>query len=193
MISSTDANNHTNQYVLDGDGKTLKTIFADGSFTVSGYDNQGRRKTSTDQMGLTTTYQYDIFGRLTGVVLPPVADPRNNNVFVNPTTTYSYDIYGDMTQITDAIANNPGQSGDTNRVTKFTFDQFGHQMTHTLPMGQSESSTYDSFGRLYPFLEYCSGRPRRERRLLRFLRLRRRRGQWPGGRYVCRQRHSQID
>src|SRR5205085_1153532 len=36
-----------------------------------------------------------------------------------------------------------------NRVTKFTFDQFGHQKTHTLPMGQSESSVYDpSFGRL---------------------------------------------
>jgi hypothetical protein len=43
---------------------------------------------------LTTNYQYDIFGRLTGVVLPAVADPRNNNVVVNPTTTYAYDCTG---------------------------------------------------------------------------------------------------
>jgi len=44
MISSTDANNNTTQYVLDGDGKTLKTIFQDGSFSISAYDNQGRIK-----------------------------------------------------------------------------------------------------------------------------------------------------
>jgi YD repeat-containing protein len=103
----------------------LKTTFVDGSFTTSVYDNQGRQISTTDQMGLTTNYQYDIYGRLTGVVLPPVPDPRNNNAIVNPTTTYSYDIYGDMTQIKDAIANAPAQSGDTNRVTSFTFDQYG--------------------------------------------------------------------
>jgi hypothetical protein len=30
-------------YLLDGDGKVVKTTFVDGSITLTGYDNLGRR------------------------------------------------------------------------------------------------------------------------------------------------------
>src|SRR5207244_3557242 len=134
------------------DGKTLKTIFADGTFTLSAYDSNGRQTSVTDQMGLTTQYQYDTAGRLIGVTLPAVFDPQSGRT-VNPTTSYSYDIYGDMTQIKDALG----------RITSFTFDQFGHQLTHTLPAIQpppalppSESETYDSFGRLSTATDFAN-------------------------------------
>jgi RHS repeat-associated protein len=152
QISTTDALTNTTQYVLDGDGKVLKTIFADGSIALTGYDNLGRRTSATDQMGFTTQYQYDTFGRLTGVVLPPVSDPLNGNVVVNPTTNYSYDIYGDMTQIKDAYQHQ----------TNFTFDQFGHQLTRTLPFmptgSQPETSNYDGFGRLWTQWDFAGNK-----------------------------------
>jgi len=84
----------------------------------------------------TTQYQYDSFGRMTAVILPAVLNPETNQT-VNPTTVYGYDTYGNLASITDAKG----------RVTSFTFDQFGHQLTRTLPMTQSESTTYDLYGR----------------------------------------------
>jgi RHS repeat-associated protein len=111
-------------------------VVADGSYTTSSYDNRGRQISTTDQMGRTTQYQYDVNSRLTAVVLPAVFDPLSGTT-VNPTTKYEYDAYGNLTKITDA----------RNRTTTFTFDQFNHQLTRTLPMGQQETTTYDAFGR----------------------------------------------
>src|SRR5262249_24403761 len=109
----------------------------------------GRQTSVTDQMGRTTNYQYDSFGRLAAVILPAVLDPQTGQN-TRPTTKYTYDVYGNMNSIQDAIGvadatSNPGERG-----TSFTFDQFGHQLTHTLPLpsGLSESSTYDSYGRV---------------------------------------------
>jgi YD repeat-containing protein len=86
------------------DGALL--VSPDGSITLTGYDNLGRRTSATNHMGITSQYQYDTFGRLTGVVLPPVVNPATGHA-VNRTTTYSYDIFGDITQITDALAHWP--------------------------------------------------------------------------------------
>src|SRR5205085_1453611 len=101
------------------------------------YDSAGRQSSATDQMGRTTSYQYDPLGHLTGVVLPAVFDPESNQT-VQPTTSYAFDAYDNMTQITDAKG----------RVTRFAFDQFGREVSHTLPMAQAETKSYDSFGRL---------------------------------------------
>ena len=136
LASTTDGAGHITQYVYNADGKTLKTIFADGTFTQVSYDNEGRQISQTDQMGSTTKYQYDAEGRITAVLLPTVVDPQSGNL-ANATTYYAYDAYDDPTQIRDA----KGQ------ITQFTFDQFGNQLTQTLPMGQVESTSYDAFGR----------------------------------------------
>jgi RHS repeat-associated protein len=135
-VATQDALGHTTRYVYDGDGRLLQTIFPDLSFTSIGYDRLGRKSSTTDPLGRTTTYQYDPQGRLSAVVLPPVFDPETQQP-VQPTTQYSYDAYGDLTTIQDAKG----------RVTQFTFDQFGHQLSQTLPGNQTERTSYDAFGR----------------------------------------------
>ena len=47
-VTSSDALGHTTRYIYDGDGKTLKTLFTDGSFTQAAYDSQGRQTSTTD-------------------------------------------------------------------------------------------------------------------------------------------------
>jgi RHS repeat-associated protein len=147
VTDSIDALSHDTHYVYDGDGRVTQTIFADGSSTRTTYDSAGRQSSAADQMGRTTNYQYDSFARLTAVILPMVFDPQTSQN-IRPTTKYTYDIYGNMNSIQDAIGVRDTVSSPGERVTSFTFDQFGHQLTHILPMGQSESMTYDAFGRL---------------------------------------------
>jgi RHS repeat-associated protein len=136
QIFSTDALNHVTQNVYDHDGRIVKSIMTDGTFSTSAYDSKGRQASVTDQMGRVTQYQYDSSNRMTAVIMPAVLDPETNQT-INPTTIYSYDIYGNLSSIKDAKG----------RVTSFTFDQFGHQLTRTLPMSQQESTTYDAYGR----------------------------------------------
>jgi RHS repeat-associated protein len=137
LSSTTDTLGHVTHYFYDAGGNIVRTIYADGSSTQASYDSSGRQSSSTDQMGWTTNYQYDARGRVTEVISPLVFDPETTQT-VQPTPQYGYDAYGDMASAQDAKG----------RITSFTFDQFGHEVTHTLPNGQTESTSYDAFGRL---------------------------------------------
>jgi YD repeat-containing protein len=128
----------------DALGRPIKTIFHDGTFTQTLYDEVGQRVAEVDQAGVTNAFRYDTLGHLTNVVKAAVPDPEDSNTLTAPSYSYNYDTYGRMSGIRDPKS----------RVTQFAYDQFGRQVSRTLPMSQSESQQYDSFGRLAAKLDF---------------------------------------
>ncbi|MFZ2872494.1 RHS repeat-associated core domain-containing protein, partial [Zavarzinia sp.] len=134
-----DALGRTTSFVYDALGRRVRTNFSDGTFTTVTYNELGQKIKETDQSGITKNYSYDNAGRLSGVVLPSVADPESGNNPVNPVYAYSYDTYGRLSSITDPKG----------RQTVFTYDALGRQLSRKLPMGQTESQQYNNLGQLY--------------------------------------------
>jgi large repetitive protein len=110
-----------------GQGRLIRTDFADGTFTTITYDDAGRKVSETDELGRTTSFGYDNAGRLTSVT---------NSA--NETTTFGYDDLGNRTSITDA----------NNHTTTFAFDAMGRMIRRTLPLGETETLRYDALGNL---------------------------------------------
>jgi RHS repeat-associated protein len=148
-VTSTDALMHVTRTDYDGDGGAVATYFADNTTTRVEYDSLGRKKADIDQLGRRTEYGYDAQGRLTAVRQPAVPDPLNGGMLTVPVTSYGYDVYGNHSQTTDART----------RVTRWTFDQFGQELTRTLPdvpsqQTATETSTYNSFGQLLTHTDF---------------------------------------
>jgi len=140
----------TTSYNYDANGNLLQTTLPDpdGSgplvspTTSSTYDALGRKTSDTNQMGQTRTFAYNADGRLASVQLPPVANPQNGGAMTNPTYQYGYDVFGNQTSIQDPLG----------RVTQFTFDERGNELSRTLPLGVehggfTETFQYDDLGR----------------------------------------------
>ena len=105
---------------------------------ITTYNELGQRIAETDQNGNTREFEYDLLGRLTAVILPEVEDPENEDTLTHPRYEYDYDSYGRLTTIRDPKG----------RETHFTYDEFGRQLTRTLPMGQTECQSYNALGQL---------------------------------------------
>ena len=129
-------------YFYDAFDNVTQTTFADGSSTSATYDVLGRKTSATDQLGQTTSYTYDCDNRLTSVTLPAVWNPATGQI-QQPVYTYGYDAFGNQTFIQDPLG----------RQTFFTYDDEGHELTRTLPLGQgtsgdwTETFKYDDRGR----------------------------------------------
>jgi RHS repeat-associated protein len=83
-------------------------------------------------------------GRLSGVILPAIADPLDGGQLANPHYQYGYDALGRQTSITDPLG----------RVTQFTYDAQGRQLTRTLPAGQTEENRYNDLGQLVLHVDF---------------------------------------
>jgi YD repeat-containing protein len=129
-------------YEYDEFGNLLQTTYADGTTTSSTYDIFGRKTSDTNQLGQTRTYQYDADGRLISVTLPAVANPATGQA-QQPVYVYGYDALGNQTLIQDPLG----------RQTLFSYDDQGHQLTRTLPLGATDTGNwtetfqYDARGR----------------------------------------------
>jgi RHS repeat-associated protein len=148
-VTSKDALMHVTRTDYDGDGRAVATYFADGTSTRVEYDSLGRKKADIDQLGRRTEYGYDPQGRLTTVRQPAVPDPLNGGTPTVPVTSYGYDVYGNHVTTTDARG----------RVTRWTFDQFGQELTRTLPdvpnqPPATETSTYNGYGQLLTHTDF---------------------------------------
>lgn len=78
--------------------------------------------------------------------MPAVPNPQNGGATSNPTYQYGYDVFGNQTSIQDPLG----------RVTQFTFDERGNELSRTLPLGVetpgnsndfTETFSYDDLGR----------------------------------------------
>jgi RHS repeat-associated protein len=158
LATATDGLNHTTSTQLDGQGRPLQEIAADGSTTTWARDANGRVTAVTDALNRTTTYALDSQGYVTQTTLPDsntekyqyqapfvlgtattvfhaltsFTDERNN------TTTYAYDNQGHQTSMTDAV-------GD---VTKYAYSASGLLTATTDPLNHVSTLAYDSNRRL---------------------------------------------
>jgi len=135
----TDALLHTTRFTYDALGRQVATVFEDGSSMSNVFNEVGQRTAQVDQAGLTTHFGYSVSGLLTNVIKPEVPNPTNGYALEAPEWKYRYDDQGRLLVITD-----PKGHSTTN-----TFDEFGRQYTHSLPMGGSaETNIYNSLGQL---------------------------------------------
>jgi len=124
--------------IYDDAGRVIRKNLPDGTFTRTEYDSKGRVVAEIDPIGNRKDMLYDLDNRLTGVMLPAVPDPRNNNAMTRPTYRYEYNQFGQKSKLTDA----------NGHVTQFGFDATGRPTSRTLPDGQIETMAYDLQKRL---------------------------------------------
>ena len=122
--STSYANKQETHYRYDAYGRTVKTIYTDGSYATQGYDQYGRKTSesyqtnASDPTPLLKVYGYDDFGRLTSVTLPEVAAGT-------PVYKYAYDAQGNQTLIRDPLGHE----------TRFTYDAQGHELSRICRWG----------------------------------------------------------
>ncbi|MBT4821692.1 MAG: hypothetical protein HON70_38650, partial [Lentisphaerae bacterium] len=144
QIAGRDSEGNETRFFYDALGRRVKTLFPDDTSVSTTYNSLGRRVAETDQLGQTTRYAYDAAGQLIAVTLPGIADPEaaadqdGVRPRVSPRYEYTHDPYRRLRATTDPKG----------RVTKFTYDEFGQQLTRMLPLGQTENRAYNSLGQL---------------------------------------------
>jgi YD repeat-containing protein len=137
-----------------------------------------------------TSYEYDSLGRLIQTGYTPVNgvattssetyDSAGNKASetdqLGRVTSYKYDDAGDLVEVDQPAVPNPSntaqmvtpvtkytfdnfgdeltQTDANSNVTKYTYDENGNMLTETLPNGESESWTYDQFGRALTHVDF---------------------------------------
>jgi RHS repeat-associated protein len=138
-------------------GDLTHVIAADGGVTVTTYSSTLHRPlSSTDPVGRTQSWAYDVNGNMTsstdgGGFVTTVAynsrglptsitkpDPDGAGALTSPVTTLAYDTFGRLTTLT-----NPDSSTQT-----FTYNTADQMLTNVDELGKTNSAVYDSLGRL---------------------------------------------
>lgn len=149
LVSATDANEHTTRFEdYDPSGYPRVIVDALGNRTTTTYDVRGNVTELEEADGATTTQTYDVFGRPLEnrrpkdqqagefIVTPAPEYDRNDNtlVFTSPTGVKSRSEYDAADQLVKAVQ--PGdEEGSPERVSTFTYDKVGNQLTATEPKG----------------------------------------------------------
>ncbi len=108
-------------------GKLWKEINPDDTYTEYTYDASGNISSVTDAAGKVTSYDYDLFDRLTTVTQPG-----------SVVTAYAYDGQDNLTTVTDA----------ENHITTYVYDDLGRLVTTTSPDTGATRYAYDASGDL---------------------------------------------
>ncbi len=108
----------TTDFSVNGKNQLRRVTFPDSSERAFFYDQQGLMTQQTDQMGDTTSYTYDSFGRIRTVTEPPrpVFDPAANTVTVQSevrTFTPSDTAYPLLNQSAVGTSSNPAPAPST--------------------------------------------------------------------------------
>ncbi|MEE9268417.1 MAG: RHS repeat-associated core domain-containing protein [Thermoplasmata archaeon] len=111
LISVTDPNNHTTEYVFDAFNRLVSETSPSGNSTLHKYDFAGNRVQRTDANGNATAYSYDELNRLVST------DYLNGTVLKT-----TYDEVGNPTEITGYGYVRTQVFDPLNRVTNVSFD-----------------------------------------------------------------------
>jgi RHS repeat-associated protein len=123
-------------YMGQAQGSGCSTCSIRGTISNT-FDNNGNVLTTTDELGLVTTYTYDSDNDVTSITQPTVSAGT-------PTTTYTYNNFGEVLTSTDPLGN----------VTTNTYDAHGNLLSVAAPApsGNTAASvtqfTYNSLGEL---------------------------------------------
>lgn len=134
------------RYVHDLSGQLLKTVFADGTYTETIF-NEGRQAIAQiDRSGLRTDFEYDKMNRLSAVLQPVIQDI----VPYRLRTEVQYDDMGNQTQIRTGIVQYSDGSLDRSqmRVRAEKFDVRNRYIGQSRGGATSESRYYDATGRI---------------------------------------------
>jgi len=126
-----------------------------GHATHLAYDAYGDLASSSDALGRTTTYSYDLIGRTTTMTGP--AGNATDGGAGGDTTTYGYDAFGDTTAMTDALGQTTTTHYDANgnvitstdalsHTTSYSYDALDRAIGSTDPLGRATSYGYDGDG-----------------------------------------------
>ncbi len=143
VLTSTDANGHTNHFLYDAAGtitQQIQPVNATTSITTSfGYDANGQRTRFTDGRGNAWTYGYTPWGQQQSVTAPATSTYTSA---ADSTTTYAYDADGQL-----ATATQPG--GVT---TSMTYDSVGQVLSESGQGAEAATATrtfsYDNNGQV---------------------------------------------
>jgi len=116
----------TTVYEYNTLGQVVRTVFPDNTIISNHYDGP-RIIATTDRVGNSTAYAYDLAGRVTAVT--------NGRGYV---VRYGYDAAGNRTNMVDALTN----------VTSYVYDNMNRVIRTILPDGRVAANAYDAFGRL---------------------------------------------
>jgi RHS repeat-associated protein len=162
------------RYVYDLAGREIERTVENGSTDLSTsatYDEWGRAVSRTDANGNTTDVEYDVLGRVTRTIAPPVGIEVSGRPASTgrPTTVHGYDAFGDLTHERDARGQDtvssydamgrrvtrswpaytpPGSTTVIRPVERWTFDAVGNLVTATDTRGAVTTYSYDSRDRL---------------------------------------------
>ena len=114
-------------FAYDKASRIVQTTDPDGSVTRTTYDAVGKRSTTVDRKGRTTSYEYDDLSRLTRTSFPDGTTEEN-----------TYDAEGRRITGKDRAG----------RVTSYEYDGVGRLLKTTYADGSFTTDTYDAAGRL---------------------------------------------
>jgi RHS repeat-associated protein len=136
VISITDARGAVTKFAYDVRNRLIKTIDPNGNATTYTYNFNGNKTSETDANGNVTTYKYNSHNQLIKTI-----DALGN------ITTYTYDgstcpsCGGNGEKLTSL-------SDANNNVTSYSYNQLGHLMKETDPLGNITSYAYNAKGNL---------------------------------------------
>ena len=167
-VATTGTGNFTVRLIAGASGTTIADavrLIELGPAASSVYDGLGRVIAQTNELGQTTTYQYDVLGNQTFVTLP---DPDGSGPLTssftasaynslgqlvaqwnaeNETTLIGYNARGERTSITDP----------TNNTTLLGYDLLGRNTSVQNPAGNVTTFQYDNLDRLLSETQLYAG------------------------------------
>ena len=162
LLTITDALGKVTEYDYDDRNLQIKTTYADNlvgsnpgdtnyGITECSYDALGRKKVSTDQLGDTVTYIYDLAGRMTD------REYRTGGAILESTDTFTYDdasrvltavkgrYSNTVTCEYDGIGRKKSEAttvGGSTYTTSCTFDADNREINCAYPAGNNVAKTY---------------------------------------------------